>query len=75
MDRRLKRYSTTGRVGFYDQQLLSYGSFSRTSSVVFWIKRKHKYNILNFFGQKISFHNLQKELKNTVPNTIAIDLS
>ena len=45
------------------------------SSAAFWIKIKHKYKILKIYYQKIGFHNLQKELKNTVPNTMAIDLS
>ena len=54
----------SGRAAFYDQSHLSYGSFSRTSSAVFCIKRKHKHNkILKLFLSKTSFYNLQKVLK------------
>ena len=50
-----KRYSTRGRAAFYDQQLLSYGSLSRTSSAIFWIKWKYKYKILKHFLSKNKF--------------------
>ena len=63
------------RAALYDQPLLSYGSFSRTSSAVFWIKRKHKYKILNNFLLTIKFSQSLESTKNTVPNTIAINLS
>ena len=70
IDRRLKTLLNSW-AAFYEQPLLSYGSFSRNSSV-FETKRKHKYKILEIF--EIGFHNLQKELKNTIPDTMAIDL-
>ena len=71
-----KRYSTSGRPAFYDQLLLSYGSFSLTSSA--FVEKKENINLRRFlkiFCQKTSFHNLLKVPKNTVPNTMAIDLS
>ena len=62
------------RAALYDQPLLSYGSFSRTSSTVFWIKRKHKHKILINFLLAIKFSKSLESAKNTVPNTIAINL-
>ena len=50
-----KRYAMRDQAAFYDQPLLNYGSFSRTSSTVFWIKRKHKYKILKNFQSKNNF--------------------
>ena len=73
IDRGLRTLLNEGSGSFYDGQLLSYGSFSRTSSAVFGMKRKHKYEILKFFSKR--FHNLKKELENTVSNTVAIDVS
>ena len=52
----------------YDQPLLSYGSFSRISSAVFWIKRKHKYKILNNFLLTIKFSQSLESTINTVQN-------
>ena len=60
----LKRYSTRDRVASCDQQLLSYGSFSRTSSATFLIKRKHKYKILKGFFAKIKFPQSPKRTTN-----------
>ena len=59
----LKCYSTRGRAAFYDQELLSYGSFSRTSSAVVWIKRKHEHKILKSFMSKSKFPHSQKRTK------------
>ena len=41
-----------GSAAFYGQELLSYGSFPRTSFAVFRRKRKQEYNILKFFFSK-----------------------
>ena len=65
------------RAAFYDQPLLSYESFSRTSSAAFLDKKTDKYKIFKIFCQKKkknSFQHLQKNKKNTVPNTMATDL-
>ena len=40
------------RAAFYDQPLLSYGSFSRTSSAAFLDKKTDKYKIFKIFCQK-----------------------
>ena len=58
-----KRYSTTRWTAFCHQPLLSYGSFSRTSSTAFWIKRKHKHQVLNNFLSKNKFPQSPKRTK------------
>ena len=44
-----------GRAAFYDQSIMSYRNFLRTSSAEFWIRRKHKYQILKSFPSKNNF--------------------
>ena len=52
------------RAAFYGQPLLSYGSFSRTSSAAFLDKKTDKYKIFKIFCQKKnSFQHLQKKKK------------
>ena len=64
-----------GRAAFYDQQLLSYGSFPRTNSAVFWIKRRHKQKIFKNFLSKNKFPQSPKITKKIQLNAMAIDLS
>ena len=63
------------QAAFYEQPLLSNGSFSKTSSTVFLLKRKSKYKkFLKNFLSKNKFPHLEKVPKSTVPNTMTIDL-
>ena len=52
-----------GQAALYDQSLLSYGGISRTSSAVFWIKRKQKYEILKKILTKNGFPQSPKSTK------------
>ena len=47
------------RTAFHDRPFLRHGSFSRTNSVVFWIKRRQ----IKEGSEKTSIYNLQKVQK------------
>ena len=64
-----KCYSLRNRAAFYDQPVLSYGSY--------WVWNKKKYKckktLKKLFLKNISVHNLQKVSKSTVLNAMIYD--